>query len=143
MSVLALKKQLSLRPNVVDAPETILLAEDNEEVRRMEAFALRIAGYVVLEASDGEKAMQIAQERKGPIHMLITDVLMPRMGGNTLSEKLVASRPGVKVLFVSGYAGSMDEHLDTLENGAAFIQKPFSPRAFVRRVQSMLKKKKV
>jgi two-component system cell cycle sensor histidine kinase/response regulator CckA len=141
MSALSFKKGLELLSRSSEAPETVLLAEDNEEVRRMEAFALRIAGYIVLEATDGEKAIEIARERNGPIHMLISDLRMPRMGGTMLAERLIALRPGIKILFVSGYAEYMGDHLEQLVLEASFLQKPFSPRALVRRVQSMLIKK--
>lgn len=138
MSGIAVKRRPDLHPGTVPVPETILVVEDHEEVRRICAFALRIAGYVVLEATDGVKAMEVSEARDGPIHLLIADVRMPRMGGHDLAERLNAARPGIKVLFVSGNAESLEDEQEKSGTESALLQKPFTPGFLVRRVKAML-----
>src|SRR5579872_7445388 len=85
-----------------DAPETILVVEDDEKVRKLAVFALKLAGYTVLESSDGEKAIEVASNCDRHIDLLIADVNMPKMSGWALANRLLAVRPGIKVLIVSG-----------------------------------------
>lgn len=133
-------------PVTVEAPrpdgvkETILVAEDEEAVRGLVAATLRREGYHVLEASNGEEALKEAAQYPGPLHLLLTDVVMPRVGGRRLAATLRASNPGLPVLFVSGYT----EHASVEEEGGArldegdFLQKPFTPRVLAARVREVL-----
>jgi len=95
-------------------------------------------GYNVLEAQDGEEAQGIAAQHVGTIHLLVTDVIMPRMNGKELADRLMQNCPGLKVLFASGYADRATVLKDILESGAAFIQKPFSLDALARQVRKVL-----
>jgi CheY-like chemotaxis protein len=104
---------------------TILLAEDQMEVRRFAAAVLRSAGYRILEAGGGDEAIALAREEQGPIHLLLTDVVMPRMSGRELAGQLVRQRPGIKVLFMSGYSDQAVTAQDPSGATAAFIHKPF------------------
>jgi two-component system cell cycle sensor histidine kinase/response regulator CckA len=138
MSCIAARSRPDLYPGSGPVPETILVVEDQDEVRRLCAFALRIAGYIVLEAVDGVKAIQESEERNAPIHLLIADVRMPRMGGHELAERLNATRPGIKVLFMSGYAENQGDECEGSGTEAGLLRKPFSPGSLVRRVKAML-----
>ena len=118
--------------------ETILLAEDADEVRELTSTILRMAGYTVLEAGDGDVALDIAKQHPGPIHLLLTDVSMPLIGGRDLADLLASARPDIKVLFISGYP--QDPALDKrMRTGAvAFLQKPFALEALARKVREVL-----
>ncbi|MCI0545566.1 MAG: ATP-binding protein, partial [Actinobacteria bacterium] len=122
------------RPGV----ETVLLVEDEESVRTMVSDLLIDTGYKVLEARHGIHALEVAAEHQGPIHLLITDVVMPQMGGGELAQRLTALRPGVRVLFMSGYTDDAIVRHGVLERGTAFIQKPFSLQIFTRRIREVL-----
>jgi PAS domain S-box-containing protein len=125
-------------PAALHGTETILLVEDEAAVRAVVREALAGQGYVVLEAFDGGQALQIAREHSGGIDLLITDMVMPRMGGSELAGKLGAARPGVKVLFMSGYADHAAVHNGTLSSGSNYLQKPFTLEALTRRVREIL-----
>jgi two-component system, cell cycle sensor histidine kinase and response regulator CckA len=118
--------------------ETVLLVEDEEAVRRSSAEYLARCGYTVLEAKDGVHALSVAKKHSSPIHLLVTDVVMPRMSGGQLAGELEALRPETKVLFVSGYAGKtvVDHNVVDLESN--FLQKPFTLRQLARKVRSAL-----
>ncbi len=118
--------------------ETILLVEDEEAVRRLAKMALRNAGYTVLEASHGGEAVRLAEAHKGPIHLLVSDVVMPEMGGRLLAERLSASRPGLKVLFVSGYTDDAVVRHGIVESEMFFLHKPFSPAGLSGKVREAL-----
>jgi response regulator RpfG family c-di-GMP phosphodiesterase len=118
--------------------ETVLLVEDEESVRSMISDLLIDQGYKVLEARHGIHALEVAAEHSGPIHLLITDVVMPQMGGGELAQRLSALRPSVRVLFISGYTDDAIVRHGVLESGAAFLQKPFSLQLFSRRVREVL-----
>src|SRR6266508_4319860 len=119
--------------------ETVLLAEDELAVRALAGRILRTQGYSVLEAADGEAALNLARSREGLwINLLLTDVVMPRMGGKTLAEQIVIMYPGIKVLFTSGYTDDTIVHFGRLDPGVAFIQKPFSPSALAHKVRDVL-----
>jgi signal transduction histidine kinase len=120
--------------------ETILLVEDEEAVRRLSAQSLRAAGYLVLESGLGREAIQIAEAYNGPIHLLVSDVVMPEMGGRILAERLAEARPAMKVLFVSGYADDAVVRHGVLEAEMAFLQKPFTPGSLARKVREILDK---
>jgi two-component system cell cycle sensor histidine kinase/response regulator CckA len=118
--------------------ETVLLVEDDESVRNLARIVLRASGYFVLEARHGGEAVRLAQEYAGPIHLVVSDVVMPEVGGRLLAERLAALRPDVKVLFVSGYTDDAVVRHGVLEAEVAFLQKPFSPAALAAKVREVL-----
>jgi signal transduction histidine kinase/ActR/RegA family two-component response regulator len=118
--------------------ETILLVEDDAMVRALAAEALRIKGYHVLEAKDGREALTKVQQHGDSINLLITDVVMPRMTGRELAERLGAAQPDMRVLFMSGYPGSLGGHEGFPETGVDLLEKPFTPLALVGRVRKAL-----
>ena len=118
--------------------ETILVAEDEQIVRALIRKVLEQAGYTVLLGDGGTEALQLAERHGGPIHLLVTDVVMPGMNGRELARRLLERRPDTKVLFLSGYAEDAVERHGVLEPGTAFMQKPFSPSALANRVREVL-----
>ncbi len=120
--------------------ETILVVEDEEAVRKLAVRILKRQGYAVLDASSGEEALLIAGEHKGPIHLLVTDVVMPGMSGGTLAEQLTPIRPEMKVLYMSGYTDDAIVHHGMLDPGANYIQKPFTVEGLVGKVKEVLDK---
>ena len=116
--------------------ETVLVVEDQSTLRSLVVTKLRAQGFTVLDASNGEEALRLAAEHRGPMHALVTDVVMPRMGGPELARKLRGGRPDVRVLFVSGFAGC--EPLDEDGERAAFLRKPFTLTECVRELRSLL-----
>jgi PAS domain S-box-containing protein len=118
--------------------ETILLVEDQDAVRTFARHVLLTGGYTVLEARDGEEGLRVAQQRQGPIHLLVTDVVMPRMSGRKLAELLTRDRPELRVLFVSGYADEAVTCSGMPEGCGAFLQKPFNPARLARKVREVL-----
>src|SRR5204862_2180346 len=111
--------------------ETVLVVEDAASVRLVTRQVLERYGYTVLEAPTGDMALRLAAKHHGPIHLLLTDVVMPGLSGRQLAGQLSLLRSEMKVLYVSGYA-------DTVEPGAAYLQKPFAPEALARRVRDVL-----
>ncbi|MGB7926350.1 MAG: PAS domain S-box protein [Pyrinomonadaceae bacterium] len=119
--------------------ETVLLVEDEPLVRRLAARVLREQGYTVLEASNGEEALRVAHEHAaGEIHLLLTDVVMPRMSGREVAEHLALIRPRMLVLYTSGYTENSIVHHGVMEDGVAFLQKPFTPDDLARKVREVL-----
>ena len=118
--------------------ETVLLVEDEESVRQLVRETLEARGYEVLEADDGQKALDIAMTHAGPIHMLMTDVVMPGMSGRELAKQLVATHPQTKVLYLSGYTEDAIVHQGVLDSGTAFLQKPFTLQMLSRKVREVL-----
>lgn len=118
--------------------ETILLAEDEDLVRKLAREVLETLGYQVLEATNGGAALLLCERHTEQIHLLITDVVMPEMSGRELSDRLSLLRPDMKVLFMSGYTNNAIVHQGVLEEGAHFIQKPFSPDVLARKVRDVL-----
>jgi PAS domain S-box-containing protein len=118
--------------------ETILVAEDRPEVRKLTLDALQDRGYQVLEASEGSEALLLAGSHSGPIHLLLTDVVMPRMTGKELAERLRAVRPETKVLYMSGYAADVISSRGVLNSGEWYIGKPFSVDALLMKVRDIL-----
>jgi two-component system, cell cycle sensor histidine kinase and response regulator CckA len=118
--------------------ETVLLVEDEAQVRRVTRECLTRSGYVVLEAAGGDEAIAIVDQHPGPIHLLVTDVVMPKMNGQQIAARLTASRPEMRVLFMSGCTESSLGHRDLLAEGTAFIDKPFSLDALARKVRGLL-----
>jgi len=119
--------------------ETVLLVEDNIEVRDLARRVLLEHSYTVLEAPNGVKALQLAQTYSGLIHLLITDVVMPGgLSGPQLAQQLTSYRPELKVLYVSGYTDNAIVHHGVLDSGLAFLQKPFTPHILARKVREVL-----
>jgi two-component system cell cycle sensor histidine kinase/response regulator CckA len=118
--------------------ETILLAEDDPAVRELAGDTLRLQGYTILEATHGLEALQIVENHHGPLHLLLTDVIMPYMGGRELAGHLSARQPRLKIIYISGYAESIITHDGVLESGINFIQKPFLPGDLARKVRQVL-----
>ncbi|MGC8836856.1 MAG: response regulator [Anaerolineae bacterium] len=119
--------------------ETVLVVEDAQAVREFAARVLRGLGYTVLTATSGAEALQVAEAHAGPIHLLLTDVVMPGgMNGKVLGEHLAGRRPEMKVLYMSGYTENAIVLQGVLKAGTPYIQKPFSPRDLARRVRQVL-----
>jgi CheY-like chemotaxis protein len=118
--------------------ETLLLVEDDDAVRAFARHVLVSCGYTLLEASDGLEAIRLAQTHEGSIHLVVTDVVMPHLDGHQLAERLAAIRPGLKMLFVSGYTNDAIIRHGIIEANVAFLQKPFTPSALARKVRTML-----
>jgi len=118
--------------------ETILLVEDEESVRSMVSKILTNKGYTVLEARQGNEAMDICERYEGSIHLMVTDVIMPQMSGRELAGRLSALRPEMRVLYMSGYPDNTIVHHGVLEPGTAFLQKPFTINALELKVREVL-----
>lgn len=118
--------------------ETVLLAEDAAAVRAAARQILERYGYTVLEAPSGKDALSIASKRQGPIHLLLTDVVMPEMSGRELTEQFASLRPDAKVLYMSGYTDDAIVRHGILGPGIAYLQKPFSPETLARKVREVL-----
>jgi len=118
--------------------ETILLVEDEENLRRLARQYLENQGYNVIDAPDGATAIQISQAHKGPIHLLLTDVIMPGMNGRELANKVSPTRPDMRVLYMSGYTENHIGHNGTLDEGITLLQKPFTLPALKAKVREML-----
>jgi len=129
-------------PGTVTAPavgrETVLLAEDEPLVRLLARRVLEQAGYTVLVAAGGAEALETARRHDGPIHLLLTDVVMPEMSGRDLVRHLLDLRPGVPVLYMTGYSDEAIARHGVLDPGTALIQKPFTPAALARKVREAL-----
>jgi two-component system cell cycle sensor histidine kinase/response regulator CckA len=117
---------------------TVLLVEDEEAVRDAVRRVLERSGYTVLVMDNGEEALRLCQQCADPIDILVTDVVMPRMNGRELSERVTALRPEIRVLFMSGYTDDVISQHGVLAPGTEFIQKPFSPEALARRVGELI-----
>jgi CheY-like chemotaxis protein len=117
--------------------ETVLLVEDNDEVRTLFGHILRAEGYTVLSVADGPSALALCSPRSTPIVLLLTDLVLPGMGGPELAEELSHRYPGLKVLYVSGYPEPPLPQADA-PGRVAFLQKPFRPAVMVRAVRALL-----
>jgi PAS domain S-box-containing protein len=118
--------------------ETVLLAEDDDRVRRLTASVLGQLGYAVLESADGEEALEVARKHNGEIHLLFTDMVMPKKCGNDIADEIRRDRPSIKVLFSSGYMGEIIAQQGPLDASIPFLQKPFTPRTLAVKVREAL-----
>jgi len=134
-----LRRPAPPRPVTVrDGSETILLVEDEPSVRSLMRKALMAHGYVVLEATRGEAALKVAGEFQGPIHLLVTDVVLGGLSGRQVAERLCPTRKELKVLYISGYTDEAIVRHGVLETGSAFLNKPFAPSSLAVRVREIL-----
>ncbi len=117
--------------------ETILVVEDDDPVRALARDILRRRGYVVLVASNGGEAFLICEQHKAKIHLLLTDLVLPRMSGLQLAERLAPMRPEMKVLIMSGSANEPTLLERVVQSGFALIRKPLTPGALLRKVQEV------
>ena len=119
--------------------ETILLVEDEAPIRRLIRRVLQDQGYQLLEACNGRQALSLAEDHRGPIDLLVTDVVMPRMDGFTLGERLVESHPQTRVLFLSGYFDqSVSVRGGLKDAGQAFLLKPFTRDCLLQMIREQL-----
>jgi DNA-binding NtrC family response regulator len=126
------------RPASLRGTETILLVEDEESVRGFIRTLLERSGYAVLDASNGHEAIDIVSARGSAIHLLVTDVVMPRMSGRELAENVRSISPGIRLLYVSGYTDDAVFRHGMTEGEINFIQKPFRSMDFLRKVREIL-----
>ena len=133
-------KPCSTPSRIFPGSETILLVEDEEAVRTLARKTLGSCGYSVLEASNGQEALRVAEGHCGStIHLLLTDVVMPGMAGRDLADHLIRSRPELKVLYMSGYTDDAIVHHGILDPGIHLLLKPFPPQTLVQKVQEILR----
>ncbi|MBI2933063.1 MAG: PAS domain-containing protein [Planctomycetes bacterium] len=125
-------------PPPAGGSETILLAEDDAQLRTFVHSTLTNHGYKVFEAPDGQQALQASQAYQDRIHLLLTDTIMPRMDGIALAKAVIAQRPGIRILCMSGYTEECARHQPQLPEGSGFMAKPFTSDQLVRRVRQML-----
>jgi CheY-like chemotaxis protein len=119
--------------------ETLLVVEDEPSLKYLTCRALNAQGYEVLPASNGQDALRVAREHKGaPIRLVVTDVIMPLMGGKVMAEWLKTTYPGIKVVFTSGYTDATIAHHGMLETGVEFLSKPYTPATLARKVREVL-----
>jgi CheY-like chemotaxis protein len=118
--------------------ETILVAEDEDRVRSLTVAVLAQQGYTVIEACDGDEAKALAREYDGEIHLLLTDVVMPKMSGKELADELRRERPNLKVVLCSGYTGDTVMQQGVLDTATPFLQKPFTLRSLAVTVREVL-----
>ena len=116
----------------------ILVVEDDETIRHLVLKMLKANGYTVLVAASGDEAERVAGQHDGPIHLLLTDVVLPGLNGREVARRLAATRAGISVLFLSGYTNDAIVRHGVLEPGVAFLQKPFTPTVLGRKVREVL-----
>ena len=131
-------EQTKLLDKIPHGTETILVVEDEDEVRGIIVAILSGLGYKILEASDGIKAANLSKKYDKDIQLLLTDVVMPNMNGNELSKKIKKSRPGIEVIFMSGYTEDAIVDHGVLKDGVNFLHKPLSPQVLARVVRETL-----
>ena len=136
------KAELSVSPNVpigsLEGTETILVVEDEDRLRKLVCRVLREKGYTILHAPSGQEALRISKSHKGPIPLLLTDVIMPGLSGRETADKLSSERPGIKILYMSGYTDDAIVRHGVLEEGVQFLPKPFAPEALARKVREVI-----
>jgi PAS domain S-box-containing protein len=125
-------------PASLRGSETILVVEDDEMIRNLVQKVLRANGYTVLVAANGGDAERVSGQHEGPIHLLMTDVVLPGLNGREVARRVVAARAGIRVLYLSGYTDDAIVHHGVLESGVEFLQKPFTPAVLGRKVREVL-----
>lgn len=133
-----LQKRSATAPSVAGGSETILITEDEPDLRELTRIFLRDCGYNVIEAASAEQALQIAEVFSGPIHLLLTDVIMPGMSGRQLAERIHNKRPQTKIIYMTGYTDDMVVQHRVLEPGVNMLQKPFTRLDLAQKVRSTL-----
>lgn len=128
----------SSQSHLVRGSETILLVEDEEALRVLAQSILEHRGYKVLAPKEVKEALALSENHGGPIHLLLTDVVMPKMSGSELAKQVISRHPGVKVIYMSGYTNDAIVQHGVLESEVSFLQKPFSPDSLARKVREVL-----
>ena len=136
----ALEQEKEQAEAIPAGKETVLLAEDDATIRRMIQLTMESEGYTILAATDGQEAIEISSSYEGDIHLLLTDVIMPKMNGQELANTMLQSRPEMEVIFMSGYTDDAISHHGVLEPGVHFIQKPITPSILAKKLREVLKK---
>jgi nitrogen-specific signal transduction histidine kinase/CheY-like chemotaxis protein len=126
------------KPELLRRSETILLVEDAEPLRELTRELLENNGYTVFVAENGAEAIELAEHEDRPIHLLLTDVVMPGMSGREVASYLTAKRPDMRVIFMSGYTNDVIAHHGVLDSGISFIEKPFSQETLMRKLREVL-----
>jgi PAS domain S-box-containing protein len=134
-------KTATVEQKPVTGSETVLLVEDDNAILRLGTIILERYGYSVLTAQDPHEALALAQQHDGPIHLLVTDVVIPGMNGKDLKAKVSAIRSGIKILYMSGYTANVIAHHGVLDEGIHFLQKPFSVHTLLTKVRETLDQK--
>ena len=130
--------QRSAAPNFYRGSESVLLVEDDEAVRGLARAVLEQHGYTVVVATSPSEALELARASTSPIHLMLTDVIMPGMSGKDLAEKIRAARPGIPVLYMSGYARQLMTSQGVIESGIEFLEKPFTAQGLASKVREVL-----
>jgi CheY-like chemotaxis protein len=139
MAPLADVAKISVKPAVLPRGwETVLLVEDDEMVRQVTSKMLQRQGYRVLEAAGGLEALKVCDSHREPVHLILTDVVMPGISGPEMAARAIQKHPGIKVLFMSGHTENTIVHHGVLEPGVAFLQKPFKYNDLICRVREVL-----
>jgi len=133
-------KEKQVEEELLRGDETILVVEDNEEVRKVTARILKMQGYRILEASSEDDAFSICNQHDGPIHLMVTDVVMSKMHGPELAERLSSSYPEMKVICMSGHVENVIFHHGISEKGMEYLQKPFTVNELAKKVREVLDK---
>lgn len=118
--------------------ETILLVDDEDYIRELVSAILAIEGYNILEAESGPKAIQVAEDYAGPIHLLLTDVVMSPMSGSDLVREIGPRRPDTKILYISGFPDDAIVQYGINQSQVSFLAKPFTPKILVQKIRSIL-----
>jgi len=129
---------VGLPPSIPPGTETILLVEDEEMVRKLARHILEVIGYNVLEAESGGEAMEVCKDHNGAVHLLLTDVVMPRMSGPQLGKEVIKMWPDIGILYMSGHTANVIARHDVREDSVPFLHKPFSPEALALKVRETL-----
>jgi PAS domain S-box-containing protein len=131
-------KEVSVDAEIAGGSETVLIVEDEKDIRWLMRKVVEGKGYTVLEAHDGMEALHVADRHEGAIHLLLTDMVMPGISGPALAEQMTTRRPELKVLYMSGYTGDSAHRPSAMTLSAAYLQKPFAPEALARKVREVL-----